>query len=98
MAFDPWPGKGMISLEEISAYCTSASEKVLRGMIARGELRGVRLGRVWHVPRADLERVGIVDPVGATAASTIPGSFNLLPAEPALSARDEAMVREFLSR
>jgi len=90
-----WPGKGMISLAELGQY-SQTSAKVLKGMIERGELRAVRLGREWRIPRAEAFRVlGLRDPEGPAAAVPL---ATRLPPRPQLSPAEEATVLRFVNR
>lgn len=89
---NPWPGKGMISLAEFGEY-TGCSAKVLKGMIARGELQAQRFGRHWRIPRAEAFRVmGIADPEGHTPVPT------MSPRRAPLSPRLEAAIQSFAAR
>lgn len=90
---NPWPGKGMISLAEFGAYA-SLSVKVIKGMIARGELRAVHLGREWRIARAEAFRVlGLQDPEGAAAPVPVSRLPRRKPLPPAL----EAVVQRHLA-
>ena len=42
-----------------TAEATSLSESTVRNMIARGELRAVRLGRAVRIPVSEFERLGL---------------------------------------
>jgi excisionase family DNA binding protein len=43
-----------------AANITGLTVRALRKRIERGQLRAVQHGRFWHIPRSELERVGLV--------------------------------------
>ncbi len=43
-----------------AAYLLNCSEKHVRDLCERGDIKAVKLGKLWHINRADLyERLGI---------------------------------------
>lgn len=51
----------MLSCEQ-AAQVAGVSRKHIRNLLIRGELRGVRLGMAWRIPRdAFLQAVGLVE-------------------------------------
>lgn len=43
-----------------AAFLLNCSEKHVRDLCARGDIKAVRIGKLWHINRADLcKRLGI---------------------------------------
>ncbi len=50
-------GGGPLMGTKEAARMLGCSDERIRGMIASGELKGVRDGRCWRVPRVQVERI-----------------------------------------
>lgn len=52
----PWSGQRVITVAEL-AHALSASRRTVYGLIERQELRAIRVGNEYRVPRAEAFRI-----------------------------------------
>lgn len=57
-----------------AAELTGLSVRALRKRIERGQLRAVQQGRYWRIPHVELERSGLVAPLGAAEGQGTEGT------------------------
>lgn len=80
----PWPGQQMISLADFEKFA-GVSRRVIYGMIERGELQAVQLGKRYRIPRAEAFRVlGLRDTEGAAELALSYPKVQLSPGAAAL--------------
>ena len=47
---------GGVSTIQDAAKILKVSEGAMRRMVDGGELKGVRVGRLWHIPQTEIDR------------------------------------------
>jgi excisionase family DNA binding protein len=50
----------LLTTREVAAYLR-IGEQTVRDMLARKDLPGIKFGKVWRIPRADLEAMTQID-------------------------------------
>lgn len=51
----------LLSIKDV-AKILKVSQTTVRRMLARGELKGVRVGRLWRIAQSEIDRISHINP------------------------------------